>query len=927
MNFSLNSPVSNIKIISPAYQKRLLKLGIKTIRDLLYHFPFRYDDFSQIKPIGNLKLNETATIQGEIIEIKNTRTWRKRMFVTEAYVRDSSGVIKAVWFNQPFLTNTLKQGQIVSLSGKVNFDKTLYLSNPAYEKISFASLSPKERSNSLFLGRSRKKLDLRHTGRLVAVYPETQGVSSRWLRYIIGKILPQALPQIKDHLPLVIKRNQGLMDLARAIQQIHFPETKKHAEAARRRLAFDELFLIQTSVLLQKMQWQKQTAPKITFNQPLIKSFVASLPFKLTNAQRKAAWEILRDLEKLKPMNRLLEGDVGSGKTVVAAIAALEVAKNGGLSNVETSKGRQVAFMAPTEILAQQHFKEITKLLNNQNVVIGLLTAHDAVVAKPATNSTKHSRLATDAVGNETALAPASGGDQLPRHNLIEKITKNDFINQVSSGQIQIVIGTHALIQEKVKFKNLALAVVDEQHRFGVNQRAALIRKLTHTNAQTNAEKKLLDDDTIDKIKNSVAAARKKIRFEGKKHIYQQALEKEFSAAGLKFEKKKRLDIILNNKKIGAYQPDFVVENKAIVELTTLPYIDNAKKRQIENCLKIFGYQFGLLINYSSGKEEVISIISDVAKDFPRQSPENRPESAFSPHLLSMTATPIPRTLALTIYGDLDISLLDEMPKGRQEIITKIVAPQDRQKAYNFIRQQVKNRRQVFVICPRIDSSQTNVNQTQSKSETLTSPELNPRQSALLEVKAVKEEFEKLSKIIFPDLRIAMLHGKLKPKEKEKIMTDFKANHIDILVSTSVIEVGIDVPNATVMMIEGADRFGLAQLHQFRGRVGRGEHQSYCLLFTESASKKTNARLKALITCKNGFELAEKDLQIRGPGEFYGARQWGLPDLSMASLSDATLVKSVREEAQKLVQEDPELKKHPLLKEKLKDFQTTAHLE
>lgn len=787
----LYSPIQNIPRISPAYQKRLLKLGIKTLRDLFYHFPFRYDDFSNIKNIGDLKLNETATVQGKIIEIKDTRSWKKRIHITEAYIQDQTGIIKAAWFNQPYLVNTLKEGQIVSLSGKINFDKTLYLSNPAYEKLMANSKWQIANSNAV----SHKPLatsQLRHTGGLIPIYPETAGLSSRWLRFIIKMLLPKSLPQIKDHLPLEIKRSLGLLDLNRALEQIHFPKTKKHAQAARRRLAFDELFLIQLFVLKQKAKWQKQNAPRISFDQNLIKSFVESLPFKLTNAQRKAAWEILQDLNKPKPMNRLFEGDVGSGKTVVAVVALLEVVK----------AGRQAALMAPTEILAQQHFKEVVKLLNGQNITTGLLTRSEAIVT----------------VEKNPPLTPISvkGGVKLPslsKKGLGENLKKSELLQKVSSGQIHILIGTHALIQKTVQFKNLALVVVDEQHRFGVAQRAALQNNITK-----------IEDGSL---------------------------------------------------------------------MTT-------------------------------------------------------------PHLLSMTATPIPRTLVLTIYGDLDISLLDEMPKGRQEIITKIVAPANRQKAYEFIRQQVKDGRQVFVICPRIEASTSDViaSDADIASAERGNPEQLPPSAGLLrrpqnwpprndsrtwdDVKAVKEEYEKLRKIVFPDLRIAMLHGKLKAKEKEQIMLDFSAkggaasggkNKIDILVSTSVVEVGIDVPNATVMMIEGADRFGLAQLHQFRGRVGRGPHQSYCFLFTESSSKNTNARLKALTTCKNGFELAEKDLQIRGPGEFYGTRQWGLPDLSMASLSDMTLVKSVREEAQKLIQKDPELKNYPALKEKLKEFQATIHLE
>lgn len=767
LNYSPATPLQNIGRISPAYQKRLLKLGLKTVADLLYHFPHRYDDFSNIKNIGDLKLNEMATVGGEIIEIKNIRTWKKRLNITEAYIQDKTGIIKAVWFNQPYLLNTIKQNDVVSLAGKVHlvrdfteslwgkreqskisnevsYDKGLYLSNPAYEKLIAYNL--------------KLRTDLRHTGGLIPVYPETAGLTSRWLRYVIKPLLPKFLPQIKDHLPLEVKRSQGLPDLKQAIEQIHFPKTKKHAAGARKRLAFDELFLIQLHALSQKQKWQEQKAPKIKFNETLIKGFVDLLPFKLTDAQRKSAWEILQDLEKSKPMNRLLEGDVGSGKTVVAALAALQV----------VNAGYQAAFMAPTEILARQHYDTICKLFAGLNIKIGLITGSEQTM------------------NYELGIINYEKNKKNPTHN-------SSFIIHNSD----ILIGTHALIQKSIQFKNLALAVVDEQHRFGVEQRAALVRGLTPTDTQTDAE-------------------------------------------------------------------------------------------------------------------------------IPHKSATSPRQSAFIPHLLSMTATPIPRTLALTLYGDLDISLLDEMPKGRQEIITKIVSPDKRQAAYEFIRQQIKQGRQAFVICPRIES-RTSTNTAQTDAETQRESASSPRQSVWLEVKAVKDEYEKLSQKMFPDLNIAMLHGKMKPKEKEKIMRDFAKGLADILVSTSVVEVGVDIPNTAIMMIEGAERFGLAQLHQFRGRVGRGKFQSYCLLFTTSGSD--NERLAALLKCKNGFELAEKDLAIRGPGEFFGTAQSGLPDLLMASLTDVELIKQARQEAIKTLTQNPGLKNHPLLQGKLKKFQTEVHLE
>jgi ATP-dependent DNA helicase RecG len=683
---NLATPVEKIPRIGPQYQKKLKKLGIKTVGDLFFHFPHRYEDFSNLIPVSGLKAGEINSIQGKILEIENTKTWKKRMILTQALIGDNSGAIKVIWFNQPYLLNVLKEGDFVSLSGKVALrEGEIYLSSPAYEKISNLSLGETE---------------LTHTGRLVPVYPETEGLSSRWLRYILRPLLLKLKNKIPDPLPEKIREKYQLLPLQRALWQIHFPDSSKIAKAAQERFAFENLFLIELQVLKERQRIAQEKAIPIPINLEAIKSFVKSLPFKLTVAQKKSAWQILRDLKRTLPMNRLLEGDVGSGKTVVAAIGALNVAK----------AGFQVAFMAPAEILAKQHFQEISKFLKKFKIKVGLLTGKEKV--KPE--------------------------------------------------KVNVLIGTHALIQNKVKFKNLALVVVDEQHRFGVEQRA---------------------------------------------HLCQ-----------------------------------------------------------------------------SSGRE-----------------------TKLIPHLLSMTATPIPRTLALTIYGDLDLSLIDEVPKGRKKVITKVIAPKKRKFAYNFIKKQVKQGRQVFVICPRIEKDEKNL--------------------AWAEVKAVKEEYQKLSKEIFPELKIAMLHGKMKTEEKEKVMKYFKNKKTDVLVSTSVVEVGIDVPNATMMMIEGAERFGLAQLHQFRGRVGRGKHQSFCFLFTDSPAKKTQKRLMALISSENGFKLAEKDLEIRGPGEIFGQRQWGIPDLAMNSLKDIFLVEKTRQAAKEILEKDPELKKYPFLQEKLKEFQKRIHLE
>lgn len=705
------TPIEQISGVGPIVQKRLKKLGIKTARDLLYHFPHRYEDFSNLLPISEIKTNEVCTVRGKIIDIKTTRTFRKKMFLTQALIEDKTGAIKAIWFNQPYLTKILKAGDQAFFSGKVILDKnSIYLSNPIYEK---------DYGDSILI----------HTGRLVPLYPETRGLSSRWFRNAVKFLLTNLKNKIQDELPEKIIKENNFLPIEKSFWQVHFPETKKQAEEAKKRFSFEELFFIQLFVLRERAKLALEKAATIPINIELVKKFVDSLPFKLTDAQKKSAWQILKDLEKPRPMNRLLEGDVGSGKTVVATIAALNVIK----------AGYQVAFMAPTEILATQHFNTIFKLLKNFNLNIGILTGKkDRFYSK---------KLKTDFI----------------------EISRKKILEKTLNSEIDILIGTHALIQDKVKFGNLALVILDEQHRFGVEQRAKLIQ---------------------------------------------------------------------NSK--------FKTQNSKLI-----------------------------------------------------------------PHLLSMTATPIPRTLALTIYGDLDLSLIDQLPKGRKKIITKVISPAERQKAYDFIRKEVKKGRQVFVICPRIEKSETDKKDKLGWSE----------------AKAVKEEYKKLSEEIFPDLKVAMLHGKIPSKEKERIMKDFKLAKFDILVSTSVVEVGVDIPNASVMMIEGAERFGLAQLHQFRGRVGRSKYQSYCLLFTESPSKNTKARLKALIECENGFALAEKDLQIRGPGEFTGVKQWGVPDLMMSSLKDMELVQKTREAAKEILLSDPHLKNYPLLQARLKNFRERIHLE
>ncbi|MFH0803929.1 MAG: ATP-dependent DNA helicase RecG [Candidatus Tagabacteria bacterium] len=692
------------------YQKRALNnLGFKTAKDLLWHFPFRYEEFASLSAVADLTEGIKATVCGKILETKMEKTWRKKMTIAEAVLSDGSGQINLVWFRQPYIAKMLKIGDAISATGKIQKNKKglpagrqgFYIANPIYEKIGAEEI----REN-----------------RLVPIYPESAGLSSRWFRFAINKILKKVLAggNLKDPLPDFIVNRYHLPSLKTSLIYIHSPKNLKDAEAARKRFAFEEVFAIQLSRIKQRIQRDKQSCFSIKSEQKNIDEFISSFSFDLTSAQKKAINNILNDFQKKSPMARLLEGDVGSGKTVVAATTAFGVVKS----------GYQVAYMAPTEVLSRQHFKNFTDYFGPYAIKIGLITS------------------------SECLKFPSKAYPGKPTH-----ISKSQLLKWTVSGEIPILIGTHSLIQEKVKFKNLAYVIIDEQHKFGTSQRQKLAKK------------------------------------------------------------------------------------------------------------------------------------------------------SIAPHLLSMTATPIPRTLALTIYGDLDLTLLDEMPPGRKNIITKIVSPRDRQSAYDFIREEIKKEHQAYVICPRINE--------QSDSKSLIS----------LTMKSVKAEYEKLSKKIFPEYKVAMLHGQMKTQEKEKIMSEFREGKIKILVATSVIEVGIDVPNATVILIEGAERFGLAQLHQLRGRVMRSCHQPYCFIFTETNSLKSRSRLKALLKAKNGFELAEYDLKFRGAGELAGRKQWGISDVGMEALKNLKMVEAARTEAQNLLKQDSELKSYPLLAEKLTQQNTDIHFE
>ncbi|PIZ27588.1 DNA helicase RecG, partial [Candidatus Berkelbacteria bacterium CG_4_10_14_0_8_um_filter_42_34] len=560
MDFS--TPVEKIPRVGPAFLKKLHRLGIKTAGQLLYHFPHRYEDFSNLIPISQVKIGGPFCFQGQITDIKNIRTFRKRMMLTQAALQDPTGKLKVMWFNQPYLANTLKKGTFVCLAGKISGKgKSIYLSNPAYEKLpdNFREID----------------FELSHTGRLIPVYPETEGLSSKWLRFIVKPLLLKLKDRIPDFLPPKISKKYDFLAFQEAIWQIHFPDSLELAEKAKKRFGFEELFELSLFVQRERLKLAKEKALAISIDVDLMKEFTKSLPYELTNAQKKSSWQILKDLEKPRPMNRLLEGDVGSGKTVVAAMAALNVAK----------AGYQSAFLAPTEILAKQHFKTINEVLKKFKLNVGLITGKESY----------------------------SGSKKITRRELLEKVTNK---------KVDILIGTHAIIQDTtpktsektpIQFNNLALVIIDEQHRFGVEQRAKLCR-----------------------------------------------------------------------------------------------------------------------------------------------------QKSFIPHLLSMTATPIPRTLSLTVYGDLDLSIIDEMPKGRKKIITKIIQSKDKKATYEFIRRQVKEGRQAFVICPRIEPAKTSAEDLGG--QTLV---LDARNFSWMDVKAVKQEYKKLSEEIFSDLKVEMLHGKMGSQEKE----------------------------------------------------------------------------------------------------------------------------------------------------------------
>lgn len=723
--------------IDLAHQKALKRLGVETVGDLLYHLPARYENISDVQSVRGLVKGQEAVVYGQLSGLKTRKAWKSRKPIAEGYIEDGSAKMKVMWFNQPYLAKMYQDGAYVKLAGKVaGSDGKLYLSNPEIEPLD--SL-PIDRHDSIFAGTENQD------DTLYPVYRETQGITSRWIYHSVLKLFERgALETLTDPVPTEILKKYHLPELKTALVWVHAPKKAKDAEAARKRFAFEEVFYIQIQKAQERAAVSVAQTYTIRTGKEHLAAFTTRFPYSLTAAQNNAIQTILTDFSGKHAMSRLLEGDVGSGKTAVAATTAYAVVTSrppegtrGGrptspavLTNIDWGN-LQVAYMAPTEILAKQHFESFIEYFEHLPISVGLITGSGCMKFPSKTDPTKPTN-----------------------------ISKAQLLKWVKSGEIPILIGTHALIYKSVAFKHLAYVIIDEQHRFGTNQRKQLAKK-----------------------------------------------------------------------------------------------------------------------------------------------------DARMPHLLSMTATPIPRTLALTIYGDLDITLLDQMPAGRKPVKTTIIGPSQSKEMYDHIESELQAGRQAYVICPRIE-------------------EPDPNKEVTVNMKSVITEAARLKKDVFKNWRIKYLHGKLTPAEKENVMKEFAEHKIDILVATSVVEVGVNVPNATNIIIEGAERFGLAQLHQLRGRVIRGTHQPYCFAVTESKSGKTRDRLKALATAKNGFELAEHDLQFRGSGELYGGKQSGLSDLGMEAIRNLKLVEAARTEAKHLVDTHPDLSRtFPLIAEKVSRLGEVLHME
>jgi len=707
----VDAELQALKRIAFALKVKFEKLKVFTVRDLLLFFPRRHVDYGDPVPISKLEFGREQTVRVRVWSATEKKMGF-RIRSTEAKVGDSTGMMSCTWFNQPWIAKQLPVNAEIVLSGRV----AEYQGRPKFDNPEWEIWSD----------------DLLHTGRLVPIYPLTAGLQSRTIRRVMQEAIERYVTRLPDPLPAEMRARLGLASIAEAVAQMHYPTDRASLERGRRRLAFEELLPIQLTMQLRRRHFQKSApAEPVPMSAPVERAFIESLPFALTGAQQRVMFAVLNDLRKPIPMSRLVQGDVGSGKTVIAAAALVAAIEN----------GRQAVMMAPTEILAEQHFRTLKALFG--------ANGGDGPVASARVDYLQHredgrwkmdggSRSPSSIFHRPSSASDGSGSPETIRIALLtgslKAKEKRELYEAIEAGGIDVICGTHALIQGGVRFHDLGVAVVDEQHRFGVMQRAALREK-------------------------------------------------------------------------GA-------------------------------------------------------------------------AAAHTPHMLVMTATPIPRTLALTLYGDLDISVVDELPPGRQSIKTTWVGPDEREDAERFVRSEVEKGRQAFVICPLVEESET------------------------LDVKSATAEFERLRRQVYPDLRLELLHGRMSSKQKDEVMRRFRDGEADILVSTAVIEVGIDIPNASVMMIEGADRFGLAQLHQFRGRVGRGADKSYCLLLCDEPSDEARARLELMEETTDGFKLAEADMQLRGPGQFFGTKQSGLPGLKVAKLTDVKLIELTRDEAARMLDED-----------------------
>ena len=710
--------------LTPVQQKALRRLGIVTITDLVRHFPARYDTAGTVTSAHSLTVGSKVTLFGSLSGLKAKKLWKSRRNATEGYFEDASGRVKVMWFNQPYMASYVPEGSVVKVTGTVGGNaERPYIANPEVEIVS------KDIAASSGAGLFKPTDSAEMPVARYAVYPETTGITSLWFRHAIERVFRSNVQaQLTDPIAPEILDRYHLPDIATALQYIHTPEKDAHAEAARKRFAFEEIFVIQTARARERHLNDAQRSFPIEGAREQVQRFLASIPFPPTRAQEKAIADILGDFTKAHPMARLLEGDVGSGKTLVAAASAYAVVTS--RPPKRTSGTLQVAYMAPTEILAGQHFQSFIEYFRDLPINIGLITGS----------------------GCKKFPSKVSRGGATD-------ISRSQLLKWVANGEIAMLIGTHALIQKSVIFQHLALAIVDEQHRFGTRQRRALAHK-----------------------------------------------------------------------------------------------------------------------------------------------------SAIAPHFLSMTATPVPRTLALTLYGDLDISILDELPPGRAKITTRIVKPKERAEAYAAVRAELVKGHQAYVICPRIN-------------------EPDPDKINAMQALSAKAEAKRLQQDIFPEYDVGLLHGAMTPKEKDTVMKDFSDNKLQILVATSVVEVGINVPNATAIIIEGAERFGLAQLHQLRGRIMRSAHPPYCFLLPQSAGEMSSKRLKALEKSDDGFKLAESDLEARGAGDLFGRRQWGMTDLGMEALKNIKLIRVARDEAERVINEDAGLSRNSALRERVERANAELHSE